>query len=95
MDAGWHGRRYPPSGKHQPTGGDAMAQSSTPSIDTFGPAAATALQIAYEMYEKLIPLRPPANTSAENLAAALTTQAQQVGRLAWEILYGLSSPRRP
>ena len=71
------------------------AQGTTVTIDLSGPAAAAALNIAQEMYEKLIPLRPPADTSPEALAAALTTQARQVGMLAWEILYAMHLPRRP
>ena len=47
------------------------------------------------MYERMIPLRPPADASPERLAEALAVQAQQVGRLAWEILYGLNTPQRP
>ena len=84
-----------------PVGGAAGAGGAggtTPSpqpIDLSGPAAAAALTIAAAMYEKLIPLRPPAEATPEHLAQTLTTQARQVGVLAWEILYGLQTPRRP
>jgi hypothetical protein len=64
-------------------------------LDLAGPAAASALSIAHQMYERMIPLRPPTDASPERLAEALAVQAQQVGRLAWEILYGLNTPQRP
>jgi hypothetical protein len=64
-------------------------------VDLAGPAAAAALTIAAGMYERMIPLRPPADSSPERIAEALTTQARQVGLLAWEILHGLHTPRQP
>jgi len=72
-----------------------VAHGTPAVIDLSGPAAAAALTIAQEMYEKLIPLRAPASTTPEAMAAALTTQARQVGMLAWEILYSMHLPRRP
>jgi len=76
------------------TAATASARASV-DLDLSGPAAASALSIAHQMYERMIPLRPPTDASPERLAEALAVQAQQVGRLAWEILYGLNTPQRP
>jgi len=80
-----------------------VAASATPAataragltVDLSSPAAAAALSIAHQMYERMIPLRPPADPNPDRIAEALAVQAQQVGRLAWEILYGLQAPQRP
>lgn len=64
-------------------------------FDRSGPAAAAAIQVAFAMYEKLLPIKPPAEMSVDHLAQTLTTHAQQVGRLAWEILYGIGAPKKP